>query len=104
MDLVSLAVSGLVGAVLGSVIAMAGAFLVERWRRRRDEIGAARALYFEMVDNALRLEGMAQGGTRSDDLRRDTWDQTLAKVATLPFAVGSDGSRRGLRVAPSLPA
>jgi uncharacterized membrane protein YccC len=44
MDWLSVAVSGLVGAVVGSVIALAGAFLVERWRRHHDEIGAARAL------------------------------------------------------------
>jgi hypothetical protein len=82
MDWLSLAASGLVGAVLGSGVSLAGAFGLERWRRHVDELGAARALYFEMVGNATSLKRMSEG-LRLTDLTRATWDVAQSKVATL---------------------
>jgi len=78
MDLLSVALSGLVGAVLGSVATL----LEERNRRHRDEMGAARALYFEMVGNAAFLKRVVERSPLTD-LRRATWDATQSRVATL---------------------
>jgi hypothetical protein len=82
MDLFSLAVSGLLGAVLGSAISLGGAYRLEQWRRHRDEIGADRSLYFEMKSNAMSLKRMSEGH-KLTDLTQATWDATETRVATL---------------------
>ena len=43
---------GLGGPVIGSLITLLGAFGLERRQRHRDEVGAARALYSEVVTSA----------------------------------------------------
>jgi hypothetical protein len=78
MDVLSVALSGLVGVVFGSVVTL----LDERRRQHRDEMGAARALYFEMTTNAVYMKNMAARNPLTD-LSHSTWDATQSKVATL---------------------
>ena len=78
MDLLSVALSGLVGAVIGAVVTL----LDSRRRTRTDEVGAAKALYFEMETNAFYLSMMAELSPLTD-LTHQTWDATQSRVANL---------------------
>ena len=78
MDMLSVALSGLVGVVFGSVVTL----LDERRRIHRDEMGAGRALYFEMAKNTVYLKGMT-GRSPLTDLSHGTWDATQSNVASL---------------------
>jgi hypothetical protein len=82
VDLVSVMLSGLAGAVIGSVLSLLGAYKLERWRLHRDEVGAAKALYFETETNAFYLSTMAEQSTFTD-LTHQTWDATQSRVANL---------------------
>ena len=67
-----------VGAVIGAV-----ATLLDSWRRtRHDQVGAAKALYFEMETNAFYLSMMAELSPLTD-LTHQTWDATQSRVANL---------------------
>lgn len=78
MDVLSVALSGLAGALIGSLITL----LDERRRSHRDEMGAGRALYFEMAQNAAYLKNMVAVAPLAD-LSHVTWDATQSRVATL---------------------
>jgi hypothetical protein len=78
MGVLSVALSGLIGVVFGSMVTL----LDERRRRHQDEMGAGRALYFEMASNAAYMKSMAAVSPLID-LSHVTWDATQSKVATL---------------------
>ena len=78
--------SGLGGALIGSLIGFLGAWWLQQRTVRHEEIGAARALFFEMVANAGTLRAVAwreSTGRRADTLVRTTWEATQSKVGTL---------------------
>ncbi|MDO8483547.1 MAG: hypothetical protein Q7S35_01235 [Candidatus Limnocylindrales bacterium] len=87
MDLVAIFLSGLGGAVVGSLLTYIGAAIIDNDRRTEAKRGAARALYFEVVNNAVYLRSMSEGSVPIRHVRSDTWEATLSQVASLlqPF-------------------
>lgn len=78
--------SGLGGALIGSLIAFLGTWWIQRRAVRHDEFGAARALFFEMVANAAILRAVAWGQVPAGPARqlaRTTWEAMQARVGAL---------------------
>lgn len=78
--------SGLGGALLGSLIGFLGSWWIQGRALRHDEHGAARALFFEMVANAATLRRMnwdGSTGRRPERLARTTWEATQSRIGAL---------------------
>lgn len=78
---VTIFLSGLGGAVVGSLITLAGAFSIERRRVRHERKAAARALYFEAATNATYLGGMADATLPFIDPVDATWRVVQPAIA-----------------------
>jgi hypothetical protein len=78
--------SGLGGALVGSLIGFLGSWWIQHRALNHDEKGAARALFFEMVANAAVLRRVVynrETGSRSENLASSTWESTQSRVASL---------------------
>lgn len=78
--------SGLFGALVGSVVGFLGSWWIQHQAVRDDERGAARALFFEMVANAATLRRVAWGHAGEAPTRQlatKTWEATQSKVGAL---------------------
>jgi hypothetical protein len=73
--------SNLLSALLGAILGVVGAFALQVWDRRREDKGAGRALFFELVQNmnAVRVDRpFAVEGAWA----RSTWQVVQADMAT----------------------
>ena len=76
--------SGLGGALVGSVIGFLGSWWLQRRALQHDERGAARALYFEMVTNSATLRRASEIGPEPGDrLAYSTWEAAQSRVGAL---------------------
>lgn len=74
-------VSNLVSGVIGAVLGVAGAFLIQFHDRRRREKGAGRALFFELIQNANAGEAAATAKGFRGAWSVATWQAVQADVA-----------------------
>lgn len=85
-EVVDVFLSGLGGALLGSLIGFVGSWWVQGRALRHDERGAARALFFEMVANADILRRVAwsrETHERPERLARTSWESTQSRIGSL---------------------
>lgn len=79
-------IAALGGAFVGSVLGFLGSWFIQRYVQKRDEMAAARALFFELVANAglLRDATVARVlGKEPLRVTRTTWESTQTRVASL---------------------
>lgn len=83
MNSIGVLLSGLGGALAGSLIAIVGAAWLQGRAQQQDQRGAARALYFEVISNANRLRRIVSPGPVVGRLSDSTWQATQSRMGAL---------------------
>lgn len=71
--------SGLIGAVIGGVIVV----WAEQWRWRRENVAAARLVFFEVLANRIMLKEPTKGVFLGNMATKEAWDAEQVRVASL---------------------
>lgn len=71
--------TGLIGAVIGGVIVV----WAEQWRWRRENVAAARLVFFEVLSSRIMLKEPGKGVFLGNMATKEAWDAEQVRVASL---------------------